>query len=608
MKVSRIFIIFLTIFFNSPLCIFAQDGLWIKKVTFRGNEFISDDDLAEQISIHGISSFSKSILRKDPILYDKELVGRARRNLTIYYQRVGFLFVRIQEPFLNINEKNKSVEILFNIIEGDPILVNEVDFDYLGNERSDFELRIKKASQDLSLKNKERFREKDIKSDQNYLRKEFNDIGYPYTEVNYELNVDEISPQVDIRWNIDAGPLSHFSEIKISGNNKVSDNLIWKQLAFEEGETYSQEQIDKTQDRIYSLGLFQLVTVKAILTSERDSLIPIEIQVKEAPRFTTKFGVGYGREDRFRTFINARQLGFLGGARRLDFLIKHSGLEPYNIDLRFTQPVFFSHKTALMLNPYLRREEEPGYAVDRFGGKLSVLHQFNVNLGGSFGFIYERVNQDLGESGLVVNTSGIKETLYNKVGPILGLTINTSEPLFNPSRGMFILLTYKVNGIFLKSDFPYTKVILDGRRYQGISAFVLAYRVKIGSINPQQKNGFIPVEERFYAGGSTSVRGWARQQLGPKDEFGDPIGGNSVFEGSVEARFPLIKMLAGVFFLDFGNVWLTSATYKLNELRYALGVGVGLDTPIGPVRLDVARPIFDEESKTQFHLNIGHAF
>ena len=145
--------------FSSPLVIFAQDGFWIKKVTFRGNKIISNDVLAEQISIHGISTFNKSVLRKDPILYDSELVDRARRNLTIHYQREGFLNVRIQEAYLAINEKNSSVEILFNIIEGDPILVNNVDFEYLSDGRPEFELLVKNMTKDLSLKNRKRFRE-----------------------------------------------------------------------------------------------------------------------------------------------------------------------------------------------------------------------------------------------------------------------------------------------------------------------------------------------------------------------------------------------------------------------------------------------------------------
>jgi outer membrane protein insertion porin family len=132
--------------------------------------------------------------------------------------------------------------------------------------------------------------------------------------------------------------------------------------------------------------------------------------------------------------------------------------------------------------------------------------------------------------------------------------------------------------------------------------------VKIGGIVPIRNNQFIPVEERFYAGGSYSVRGWARQRLGPIDPFGNPVGGQSLFEFSTEFRYPIYDLIRGVAFMDCGNVWLESYTWKLNKLRYSLGVGIRITTPIGPARLDVARPIFDEEKKVQFHFSVGHAF
>jgi outer membrane protein insertion porin family len=137
---------------------------------------------------------------------------------------------------------------------------------------------------------------------------------------------------------------------------------------------------------------------------------------------------------------------------------------------------------------------------------------------------------------------------------------------------------------------------------------VVASRLKIGLINSDDEEGFIPAEERFYSGGSTSVRGWARQQLGPRNERGAPIGGKSLLEGGLEFRYPVYNMISGAIFLDVGNVWTETFDYKINELRYSLGTGIGVNTPIGPVRIDLARPIFDPEDDFQLHFNVGHAF
>jgi outer membrane protein insertion porin family len=137
---------------------------------------------------------------------------------------------------------------------------------------------------------------------------------------------------------------------------------------------------------------------------------------------------------------------------------------------------------------------------------------------------------------------------------------------------------------------------------------VLATRLRLGGINSYDDNEFVPIEDRFFAGGSSSVRGWARAMLGPKDDEGTPIGGNSLIELSVELRYPIFGILSGVVFTDAGNVQLDKFSYDLGDLHYAAGLGIRIATPIGPVRVDVARPIFDDDHDTQLHINVGQAF
>ncbi len=104
------------------------------------------------------------------------------------------------------------------------------------------------------------------------------------------------------------------------------------------------------------------------------------------------------------------------------------------------------------------------------------------------------------------------------------------------------------------------------------------------------------------------MRGWSRAELGPHNAEDVPIGGNSLLEASIELRHPIGGLLSGVIFSDFGNVWTGSFNYELGDLRYALGFGLRVGTPIGPIRLDFARPIYDEDTAWQFYLSVGHAF
>jgi outer membrane protein insertion porin family len=233
----------------------------------------------------------------------------------------------------------------------------------------------------------------------------------------------------------------------------------------------------------------------------------------------------------------------------------------------------------------------------------------------SLGYVYERVKLvDPVDANIQIEFQEDK-TQYNRSHPKIGFRFDNSAPMFDQNRGVNIMATYFHEGLLdSHSDFNFTKLIVDARHYRRLPAGVLAVRGKVGRIASNDDDGIVPTEERFFAGGSISVRGWRRQQLGPKASDGTPLGGLSLLEGNVEWRFTLadrvgaLGALVGAAFVDFGNVWLQEDHYSLNDLRYATGVAVGIMSPLGPVQLAFARPIFDEEKVWQWHFNIGHAF
>ncbi|MFA7136154.1 MAG: BamA/TamA family outer membrane protein, partial [Bacteroidales bacterium] len=174
--------------------------------------------------------------------------------------------------------------------------------------------------------------------------------------------------------------------------------------------------------------------------------------------------------------------------------------------------------------------------------------------------------------------------------------------------GSYLSVGLKLNGYLFGGKFNYSRLWSEFRRYQEVGNIVLAFRALVGGIHSKDSSNFIPVEDRFYSGGSNSVRGWNRSQLGPKRESGTPLGGNSVLEANIEARVPLFWRINGVAFIDAGNVWSHSFKYNLRELAYAIGAGIRIETPIGPIRFDVGFPIRNEKKKPQFFISVGQAF
>lgn len=584
----------------------AQENHAVKDVRFNGNTTFTASELSEQITTHSANKFQRFILRKKPSFYSRDIIEGDVESLIRFYQREGFLDAQIQRPELEINKKKRAVELTFNISEGEPFIVSDVRFQLLrGNENTQVDSIIEKNRPLLLMTVNKRFRDKAVYADRELIVKKFSEAGFPYVRVTPELNVDETANLVDLIWRIDSGDKCIFGDAEIFGNQNIAADMIRNKLAFKKGQVYHPQLINETQQNVYDLGIFQFVTVKALLNTQNAATIPVRIQIKEAPKFSTKFGLGYGKEDKFRFFSDARLLGFLGGARKLDLFFKHSRLKPYDVSLRFTQTPFFDPKTSLVLSPFVIKQDEPGFEVSRVGISTSVLHQINRQLNGSVTHTLEQVDA---KGNINAQNASRFSQLYNKSSISLGTTFDNSFPIFSPVSGFFSALTFKVTGLGFNSKYHYTKLLLDVRNYRKKFGMVLASRLKIGSIDPVDGKNFIPIEDRFYSGGSNSVRGWSLAELGPLDAGGSPIGGNSLLEGSAEIRFPIMGIVSGVTFGDFGNVWLMPYDYRLSELRYAAGAGLRVATPIGPFRLDVARPVFDTEKTFQFHISVGHSF
>ncbi|MCP4582235.1 MAG: BamA/TamA family outer membrane protein [candidate division Zixibacteria bacterium] len=588
---------------------YCQENFTVRGLEFEGNQALSDNQLEAYMSTYATGSFQQTIFRKKPFLFSNDILQSDLSRLLRYYQREGFLYAQIEAADLEKNRQDRTVRIKIQITENDSISITGVQC--LPFESHFIQILLMNSLFDnlrpsLEIRVGKRFRDDGIEADRLVLAEAFENAGYPYVEINPEIAIDEESKIVNIDWIVNPGPRCVFGIINISGNQHVADSFIRRSLNFSSGIEYSRLALDESQKRIFGLGVFHIVTVSAQLSAEQDSIIPVEIRIKEAPRFTTKIGLGYGREEKIRAYSDSRILGVLGGARHLNLYAKHSSIEPYRLSLKVIQPAFISNYTSLELNPFVLRQKEPAFTENRYGNNVSILHRFKDYLYGSVTHTFERIDLDTNS---LADMSIIDELndLYNKSSIQLGLIGDYSSPVFSPRRGNYAAGIFKISGLGLGSDYHFSRLLLDMRRYQSLFGTVFAGRLKIGGIKSNDSHKFIPVEDRFYAGGSASVRGWARSELGPiSDEI--PIGGKSLFEASLEWRFPIISIVSGAVFYDFGNVWLDSYSYSPEDLRYSGGMGLRVRTPIGPIRLDLARPINDEENTMQVHLSVGEAF
>jgi len=587
----------------------AQENFRVAKIEFVGNETISDDRLQQVSTIYGTSWFKQTLFGKEPFLYSDEALQSDLKQLRAFYQREGFLNVKVEKEALKVDEEDRKVELTIRITENAPIILNR--FDYKLNDSSGVSQLndiIESAVEKSPIAVDRRFRDAVIKETRDSILYALANNGYPYAEITNQVSLDEEEKTAGVTFLINPGPLARFGEITVSGNDRISNGLILSHVPFKKGDIFSRKLLDKAQIQIFSLGHFSIATVRADQGKEDNKDIPIAVNVQESPWLTSKIGLGYGREDRFRVFSDTRILSFPEEAIKLGLTAKHSYLEPYNFSTSLERPSFLALNTVLSLEPFIRREREPGYLLNRFGGNISLWHRFDRNLDGAATYTLERIKLDTTSIANIDSASFSQIDLYNKSSINTRVTFDNSDNRFSPTSGFNLSAIGKISGLGFGSDYDYLKLLLDLRRYQPLDFTVLAMKLKLGGIESVASSSFIPVEDRFFAGGANSVRGWSRGNLGPLDSEGTPIGGRSILEASLELRFPILGALSGVVFTDFGNVWTESYLYRLDELRYSAGAGLRYATPIGPIRLDVARPVNDRQKTTQLFISVGQAF
>jgi outer membrane protein insertion porin family len=510
----------------------------------------------------------------DPVTFREDL-ERLRR----FYEARGYYRTRITHD-LTVDSENSRVEVKIQIFEGPPVIVAQVAVQVSGSDLSAPLLPIKEGDifvEEVYLKGEE------------VLRQFFLDRGYAHvmTERAAEVNLDQ--DRVGVSYRAESGPLSFFGETTVQGTNEVEPYVILRELSYQPGETFSAAKIAQSQQKILALNLFSLVRIAPKEVTGKPAIVPMEVQVAEKEPREIRVGVGYGTEDEFRAQFQWQHNNWLGGGRRLSILGRYSSISITGA-ITLIQPHFFSPDTRGIVILRQDREDEDTYLLNasRFNPRLE--HSFTPQLVGFIGYRleYDRLDR-IGQS--VIDALGPVRERGMMSGPTLGFVWNTSDGPLNPTKGEVAAFTFGQAGKIWGGQYSFYKLTAEAKKYLLLGwETILAGRLKIGFAEPLGPEENLPIFERLYAGGEKSVRGYARRKLGPLDARGNPIGGLSLIEGSLELRRSIWGPLGGALFVDFGQVSLRSFDLPVNDLKFGSGLGVNYHTPVGPLSLYVGFP------------------
>ena len=597
---SRLLLLLLSLFLYT-IQVTGQESLKISRINFDGNHSISDETLLDLMNTKPLSLLEKTKFWNKDSYFSQSILKEDLKRLKKQYQKNGFLEPDITFD-LAANKKNNKVKISIHISEGVPILNGDINYYNYGSTAE--QSKIDPIITSIPLKAKSRFRDEDVLATEKIIINYYKNNGYPNASLSTNISLDESLNTANLDLKISPGSKVYFGNVELQGDSLIPQSYIDKRIKLQVGESYSLAKLDQTQQDLFDTGLFRYITIKTRLDSIENSKVPVVIQVKEMPRWSFKTGLGYGTEDKIRASLLLTRLNFMGGGRTLVFEAEHSYFVPLSLDAKFTQPDLLLNDLDLILNPYLSSEREESYTVERIG--TALMFQKNISKISTAYLSYQ-----LGTDKVTITDtiSSSTDEQNNKSGLTFGLNYNKANDIFSPTKGWKVNALATYMGIGFNSQYHYYKIIAEGNYYIPLGKqTVLACKVKGGIIQPVQGDESSPIEDRYLMGGALSLRGWSRNEISPVSDEDVNIGGNTMLENTVELRFPIYRILSGTTFMDFGNVWEEAWDFDMSDMLYNVGLGLRVSSPVGPIRFDIATPVFDQEMSAQFFITIGHIF
>ncbi|MBW1918133.1 MAG: BamA/TamA family outer membrane protein [Deltaproteobacteria bacterium] len=578
--------------------------LSLRSLTITGNQIIPTNNIKEELTL---TLPSRWPWKKLPPFKPKGLERDVER-LQAFYRQQGFYHARIT-PKIQKDEEGR-VEVEVNIDEGPWVEVTDVDIEIANTFLA---VELSTLQDQWPLKPGERFIESNYEELKRLYLNYLLDHGYPRGTVEGKIYLDDVKNTARIRVKVIPGPLSYFGAISVEGEQETPEYIILRKLTFEKGEIFNFEEIYNSQRNLYKLDLFESVALTPEEVPEKERYIPISVKVKEKKKRSIKLGLGYGDEEELRARLALRTRNVGGGGRVLDLESKYSSIES-RVEAIFMNPQLWASFFDLAIQGGWIREDLPAYTNRTYYTQSRLERDlpwdFRLHFGHNLLFTrYYDIHPETKE----LLREPESDELFRISSAILGLRQETTDNSVDPTEGGLLFGEGELASNFLGSNLQFGSTVLEGRRYQGIGGkkFILAARLKLGLIEPIQSTDEIPLYRRFFCGGYNSVRGYRLDYLGPRDSAGNPIGGNALLEGSLEARVPLYKEFRGVVFLDFGNVYPLVEDLDVGQLKYSAGFGLRYSSPIGPVGVDIGfplNPIDRHKDDYRIHFTIGQAF
>ena len=436
------------------------------------------------------------------------------------------------------------------------------------------------------------------------------DRGYLEAVVEVEAPVDPASNDAEVVFRVRPGSYFTVGGIIVAGLETTRDSLVRNRLPFDEGDPLGAGDLLEVRRRLVSLGVFRSVDVNLLEPEEPISERNVLIRVVEGPRTSIGYGAGYSEREQVRGEGEWTRNNLLGMGHTLSLFGRFS-LKGTRVVATYRGAESVDGEVPVFVSAFRESQDRESLDFIRSGVGVQVTRRF---FGRDVFLRYDLTTSELFD--LKINPNQIDRNFADNLwlsAVSASVVTDTRDDPVDPRRGRFGIMDLEWSSALLRSRAPFLKGLAQQYLFFPLGDQVVvavAGRLGLAWTLGADEPALVPITERFFAGGATTLRGYKLDRAGPLDPSGYPVGGNMLIVANIEVRFPILASLRGALFSDHGGVYSEVNSFRLEDVGHNVGAGLRWNTPLGPLRFDYGIRVGDigDAPRGQWHFTIGHAF
>ncbi len=575
----------------------------IGDIRVSGNKAIEDEAVIELLTSHTRKRLA--VAPEEKIPYVSQDIRKGVDRTREFYQRLGFPDIKIDLD--TGNSESYRIDLALDIVEGNQYRVGSITLPESPDPKvakgydeiqEDFGGKTYSATIPANLSSRLTSLARDAGFYDAVVSVESGDAIPTETENTVERNL-----VVSADW----GDRVPVSSIKVNGNEKVTDRFFDRHFEDVVGENYSPNAVNGEVEELLKTGAFESVRTDAV--RQEDGSIELNVEIEEAASRQLGVYAGFATYEGPIAGFEFRNLNLLGSVRKADAEIELSRRGARG-EIEYQDPWFAWSDVGLRASLFAMNRLERGYSKHETGGRYEFSRKFGLKKQNKIALFGQASYTDVYEADIDPLALGDRNYFASTTG--LSFTIDRRDNPRAPRKGFVAQTSISIASDAIASEVEFLRATGRLGYYLPVGESTLRLSARAGTISPMGDTNEIPIDLRFYNGGAQSVRSFQERSLGARDKNGYHIGGEfyTIFNIEYEIPVPVVDGLSVVPFADAGNLLGDADDASLDAMRYAVGLGLRYQTPIGPLRLEYGyNP--DQvrgEPEGTFHIGFGVAY